>query len=280
MHPASDMRPSGVRSGWWLAAALWVGVAGAAFGPSGCDAGPSAEQCRGDDDDQDGKIDCADDDCWIAGGTCPEVCTTVFDEDGDGFDGCEDPDCWLAGGVCAENCDEAGDEDADGVEGCADPDCWVSAGGCDEVCGSGNDEDGDGQIDCEDAACWIAGAGCPEICSGADDEDADGDVDCDDVDCADDAACIPTFSQDVQPIFLRHCSGNGMCHSNTLALGGLNFESYDSVILPSIYCPMMNKAQCALFRIYEPSMPPNCFGCVPQGDIDVIQAWLDAGFPP
>jgi hypothetical protein len=265
----------------WLAIALWCVAAATAMGPIACDASPSAEECSsGTDEDQDGLIGCADDDCWVPGGICAEVCDTIFDEDGDGRDGCEDPDCWLAGGVCEEECAEEGDQDGDGLVGCDDPDCWPG-GACDEQCGTGNDEDGDGFVDCGDDDCWIQSAGCLEVCFDGNDEDGDGLVDCDDDDCDGEVVCIPTFASELQPVFLEHCSGDlGMCHSDTTALGGLSFDSYDTLILPSLYCPNLTKAECSLFRILEPSMPQNCFGCVPQADIDLIQEWVDAGFPP
>ncbi len=246
--------------------------------------GPTPEVCSGgEDEDADGLIDCGDDDCWVAGGACREVCTTIFDEDGDGMDGCEDPDCWIAGGVCAEACDAAGDEDGDGLSDCDDDDCWVADGPCDERCdGAGHDEDGDGDADCADRSCWLPASGCPEVCAQLGDEDGDGALDCDDDDCAGDLACIPGFAGDVQPVFLTHCLGdNGACHSNDMALGGLSFERYDDVLLPSIYCGAKStKGACSLFRILEPTMPQDCLGCVPAADIALIAAWVEGGMPP
>jgi len=267
-----------------LSLVLWATALLAATGPAGCDPAPTLEQCdSGQDEDQDGLVGCDDEDCWVAGGVCPEVCTTIFDEDGDGLDGCEDSDCWVAGGSCTEVCDEDGDEDGDGLDGCADDDCWLAGGECAELCdGGGNDEDGDGVSDCADSACWVMGGTCVEVCDEAGhDEDGDDAVDCADPDCADAPACIPSYAQDVQPIFLEHCYGNnGGCHSDLQALGGLSFDGYDSLPLPSLYCgPMQTKAECSLFRILEPSMPEDCLGCVPQAHIDIIQAWVDAGIP-
>ena len=247
-----------------------------------CDSGPSTEVCSGgEDEDQDTLIDCDDDDCWVASGSCSEACDTVFDEDGDGMDGCEDPDCWIEGGICPEECDEEGDEDGDGAAECADSDCWVAPSRCDEVCDAGgNDEDGDGAVDCDDDDCWRPDSGCSELCEGGNDEDGDGTVDCDDSDCDTAMVCIPTFLRDTQPILLEHCAGYmGMCHTDLMPLGGLSFDSYDDMTLPSLYCNGMNKAQCSLFRILEPTMPMDCLGCVPQPDIDVIQEWVDAGDP-
>ena len=55
------------------------------------------------DDDQDGLVDCADEDC---GGVCPEVCTDLIDNDQDGLIDCQDDDC---DGSCAEICDDGRD---------------------------------------------------------------------------------------------------------------------------------------------------------------------------
>lgn len=272
-----------------LGGMLWaLGLVAAVGGQaSGCD-GKELEQCTsGEDEDQDGRIDCADDDCWVEGGVCEEICDTVFDEDGDGAEGCDDPDCWIAGGGCEEVCDGEGDEDGDGRSDCEDDDCWVAGGSCTEVCpASGEtdqaDEDGDGAIGCEDRDCWVVGGECPERCDTLSDEDADGDAGCLDADCAMDPFCVPGFADDVQPIFLEHCWGDsGACHSDLSNLGGLSFDGYDDMLLPSNYCgASVTKGACSLFRILEPSMPQNCLGCVPQQDIDAIQAWVEGGQLP
>ncbi|MFT4703575.1 MAG: hypothetical protein ACI81R_001267 [Bradymonadia bacterium] len=53
-----------------------------------------------------------------------EVCNDGTDEDFDGAIDCADSDCWTAGGLCAEVCDGAGnDEDGDTDVDCADADC-------------------------------------------------------------------------------------------------------------------------------------------------------------
>lgn len=246
-----------------------------------CD-GKSPELCQsGEDEDGDGQSDCADSDCWVAGGLCREVCTSVFDEDGDGFDGCDDPDCWAEGNDCPEDCDTEDDEDADGAVGCADSDCWVASERCPEICDSAFDEDADGAVSCADSDCWTEEAGCPEICGGGADEDVDGLTDCDDEDCHAEIFCIPTFAADTQPIFLEHCYGaGGACHSDANRLGGLSFESYDDILLPSNYCAGENKGTCTILRILEPSMPEDCLGCVPADQVALIQRWVDGGLSP
>ena len=124
------------------------------------------------DDDQDGLVDCADEDC---GGVCPEVCTDLIDNDQDGLIDCQDDDC---DGSCAEICDDGRDNDADGSIDCQDLDCF---GQCPEDCTDGLDNDADGFVDCVDPDC--ADPSCDELCTDGVDNDADGLVDCEDEDC-------------------------------------------------------------------------------------------------
>jgi hypothetical protein len=82
------------------------------------------------DDDGDGDIDCADDDCLnnvACEGT--EVCDSGSDEDGDGDVDCADTDC-AGTQTCTppgEDCSTTDDEDGDGDAGCADSDCFGAA---------------------------------------------------------------------------------------------------------------------------------------------------------
>ncbi len=246
-----------------------------------CD-GKSPELCTGnEDEDLDGRIDCEDPDCWVAGGICREDCSTVFDEDGDGADGCDDSDCWTQQALCAEDCDSGEDEDADGAIDCADADCWVAEERCPEVCDSQADEDADGAVSCADSDCWLFEDACPEICGGGDDEDLDGTVDCADTDCFDEVFCAPLYGADIRPVFLEHCLGAlSACHGDTSRLGGLSVESYGDMQLPSNYCAGESKGVCCLLRILEPSMPENCLGCLPADQVALIARWVDAGTPP
>lgn len=123
--------------------ALWLGAC----------AGDSTveESCgNGADDDGDGFVDCADQDCF-ADAVCGEaVCDDQIDDDGDGLVDCDDPDCDAActapdcEGDCPEDCTNGVDDDRDFLVDCADPDC-------DATC----DVDGDGWSglggpDCDD----------------------------------------------------------------------------------------------------------------------------------
>ncbi|MSP24650.1 MAG: hypothetical protein EXR75_05695 [Myxococcales bacterium] len=234
------------------------------------------------DEDENGLPDCADPTCWRPNGACEEVCAGTDDEDGDGDVGCEDSFCWTPDTGCAELCDSAiatDDEDGDNAAGCADSDCWVEGGACPEQCGGGgNDEDVDGAADCADSDCFLPENGCPELCGSALDEDGDGAIDCDDSDCAAELICAPTYSRDIRPILMNRC-GQSNCHSAAAASGALNVEIYDDLPKSALFCDGLTKGACALVRIKEGSMPKNCFGCVPQSEIDLIQQWVDAGLP-
>ena len=275
MHIKSPphLRTSRPTSRGALCFVLFITCAFGACGPGE----PPPEVCSSPlDEDGDGVSGCSDPDCWIAGGSCVEACATQFDEDGDGQAACADSDCWVDGGECAEVCDSDEDEDGDGAAGCDDSDCWGATGNCPEVCETDNDEDGDGNGGCEDSECWVEGGACAEKCTGGNDEDVDGTVDCEDPDCRLDKACAPTFTGEIQALFLQHC---GKCHSGDEPAATLNFELYANMKEPSNYCTGQTRGECALFRILEPSMPQDCPGCVPKADVDQIAYWIEAGMP-
>ena len=116
------------------------------------------EQCtNGIDDDENGKIDCADENCagvFVCLDNL-EHCYNGFDDDGNGQIDCNDDKCASAT-ICLnsfENCSNGTDDDGDGTIDCADSSCantraCVSNG---EDCGDGQDNDNDGDADCDDA---------------------------------------------------------------------------------------------------------------------------------
>jgi hypothetical protein len=112
-------------------------------------AGSDAEICdNGADDDGDGFVDCADQDC---AGSCREAdCGDGVDDDADGRIDCDDPDCVDAcdlvcpEGNCAEDCTNGVDDDLDFQVDCADPDCAFA---CDA---DGDGWQGNGGPDCDD----------------------------------------------------------------------------------------------------------------------------------
>jgi hypothetical protein len=96
------------------------------------------------DDDDNGKIDCADPACQgrPCGAACvcdalkkaEDLCSDHADNDGDAIIDCADPDC--VGKACAKGCT-----------------CTADAGLSETDCTDGLDNDGDGKIDCFDPDC-------------------------------------------------------------------------------------------------------------------------------
>ena len=81
------------------------------------------EQCGdGIDNDNDGFIDCDDNDC-DGSNNCSEVCNDGVDNDNDGFIDCDDGDCEDFADCLIERCIDGVDNDGDGLVDCDDPDC-------------------------------------------------------------------------------------------------------------------------------------------------------------
>jgi hypothetical protein len=151
---------------------------------------------NGMDDDSDGKVDCDDPDCSMRQACNPDlelICNDELDNDGDGLTDCMDPDCWDAGN-CQEHCSDGLDNDGDGLIDCLDPDCAEATSCKSEICDNGIDDDGDEKVDCLDPDC-VDALHCIitptlEICDNGIDDDGDGKVDCQDTDCAGGPHCI------------------------------------------------------------------------------------------
>lgn len=145
------------------------------------------------DNDEDGLLDCADSDC-SSDPACQEAgnCTDEVDNDLDGAMDCEDEDC-LDDSSCQEagNCADGTDNDLNGLTDCGDPACQEEPS-CEEAsaCDDDVDNDGNGLIDCDDEAC-VGNVNCSEdrFCGDERDNDGDGLVDCGDPDCFGSAGC-------------------------------------------------------------------------------------------
>lgn len=130
------------------------------------------EDCgNGEDDDWDGKTDCADAECLAAGAPCEAAelsCGDGFDNDGDGQIDCGDASCVLAGPPCEASevtCDDGLDNDGDATIDCGDADC-AGSGDCEvfeTLCDDDLDNDGDGVSDCADLDC-VSAPECDTAC--------------------------------------------------------------------------------------------------------------------
>lgn len=164
-------------------------LAGLAFLFSGLIAGcPQPEACgNGNDDDKDGAIDCADDEC-TTDGACIERCADLIDNNRDGLTDCADPQC---AAECDESsqCNDGRDNDQDGTEDCGDSDCAAFPACVPENCTNGVDDNANGDTDCDDIQCALDPS-CPESnCINGIDDDQDGSIDCADSDCASQLIC-------------------------------------------------------------------------------------------
>lgn len=122
--------------------------------------GVSLEVCSdGQDNDTDGRIDCADPDC-ATDMLCvsEEMCTNGIDDDGNGLIDCADARC-SSQSVCmipaVEICIDGIDNDGNGLIDCADTECALQAI-CLTIppaCADNIDNDGDGLIDMSDPGC-------------------------------------------------------------------------------------------------------------------------------
>jgi hypothetical protein len=131
------------RKAWWIVPVA-LGLSLTSCGGNSDDSGPSKQQeiCdNGIDDDGDGKIDCADEDCADFSGCMTveyaapfeEICNNDIDDDGDGKIDCADEDC------------------------ASFPGCMTAdyAAPFEHDCSNGIDDDGDGDTDCDDSDCSL-----------------------------------------------------------------------------------------------------------------------------
>lgn len=132
----------------------------------------------GEDNDEDGLVDCVDPDCdgiGCCGGAGPEdtdeACSDGCDNDGNGYTDCEDWSCWKWNPdltACKtdektdentpETCSDGLDNNWNGFFDCDDYSCSESpevffCEGNDITCADGVDNDGNGYVDCKDFSC-------------------------------------------------------------------------------------------------------------------------------
>lgn len=158
--------------------------------------GQSETYCYdGEDNDEDGLADCADDDCsgraLCGAETSDERCADELDNDADGDVDCADGDCAAleaCTGPVEQVCDDGQDDDGDGATDGFDSDCLEGDGGL--ACADGLDNDADAEVDCADPGCagivGASGFACESsetTCNDGQDNDGDGSADCADLGC-------------------------------------------------------------------------------------------------
>lgn len=171
----------------------------------------------GRDNDLDGRRDCQDEDCLMAG-HCGEYipntevrgpentfdrCSDGIDNDGDGQFDCGDRDCQGIMELCCQaevdnaTCSNGVDDDGNGFADCQDFSCrnndYVTVCDGELDCTDGLDNDGDGPRDCGDPDC-ADHPDCRPIpeadCGNGIDDDGDGSIDCFDPGCYTDPRCL------------------------------------------------------------------------------------------
>ncbi|MBN2191921.1 MAG: hypothetical protein JW751_03825 [Polyangiaceae bacterium] len=164
------------------------GVPSGGYNAGGVYAAPFEYDCEdGNDEDGDGRADCADPDCV------------------------DDPACVGAGGAGGLATGGVGQGGVYGIPwnlAGAPPNAGQGSGGAagahgipsypiETTCDDGVDNDGDGSTDCADCDCYLeSSCGTPdyasplENCSALGDEDCDGVANCDDADCWSSEACM------------------------------------------------------------------------------------------
>ena len=155
--------------------------------------GCQEQECDdGLDNDGDEKVDCADEGCQDVV-PCIELCQNGEDDNQDGLVDCDDPLCQSKDACTEKYCDDDLDGDDDGLIDCDDPDCAASLHCPETLCDDGEDQNQNAAIDCDDVSCsWSSVCRGPyeEICDDGLDDDMDGLLDCDDSDCAAAPSCI------------------------------------------------------------------------------------------
>ena len=238
----------------------------------------------GIDNDQDGLVDCADDDCADIV-NCEEntliACNDLFDNDLDGLVDCFDPDCFqfVKCFEREEDCGDGIDNDGDGLVDCADSSCAGSIA-CQEntpfTCIDGKDNDSNGLLDCEEPACQrflVCAEANADACQDGIDNDFDGLIDCADADCRkilanicvkkENTAALCSDGLDNDGDGLVDCVDN-QCQSTTACQISSNstasFSLNLTVFLEGALRPDEDKMSTELNKLgYLPGQEPNTF---------------------
>ena len=143
----------------------------------------------GQDDNNDGRLDCEDPWCYYAPVCLTEVCDDGYDNNNDNLADCADPQCNHAVNCQPEVCNDNDDNNGNGKVDCDDPACADSTYCKPEICDDNIDNNGNDKVDCDDPLCANALICQPEICNDKIDNNGDNKADCADPKCASDPAC-------------------------------------------------------------------------------------------
>ncbi len=92
-------------------------------------------------------------------------------------------------------------------------------------------------------------------------------------------APLPSFSEDVLPIFESRCV---RCHGGASPVAGLSLSNYSDVIAGSGSDPVMvsgNAAESRLVQVLVTGRMPRGAPKLPDAEIRTISDWVDAGAP-
>ena len=79
-------------------------------------------------------------------------------------------------------------------------------------------------------------------------------------------------------VLQKYCAGGG-CHGPGTQGGHNLADTYNNANDDSYYCDGMTKAECLVVRIEDGSMPQGAPNTVEAADLDLLKAWVDAGWP-
>ncbi len=150
---------------------------------------PETNCSDGNDDNNDGRVDCEDPWCYYAPACLTEICDDGYDNNNDNLVDCADSQCNHAVNCQPEVCNDNADNNGNNKVDCDDPACADSAYCAPEICNDNIDNNGNDKVDCDDPQCKDTLVCQPEICDDKIDNNGDNKADCADPLCANDPAC-------------------------------------------------------------------------------------------